>query len=175
MALNLVATGKTEFVPDGYRHAFLIRNPTMSVPSLYRTLSRQNVDGLPEIIPAEAGIRDMWALYEYIRDVKGQTPMVIDADDDLLRDPATTMKKFCDFVGFEFKESMLRWTPVHPEEWVFHDEWYDTLLSTTGFVKNTETPSCPQKVDVSSYPTYVQDTIRDCKPYYEKLYELRTA
>ncbi|XP_070538938.1 uncharacterized protein [Ptychodera flava] len=173
MAIYMVATGKMDYVPDGYRHAFLIRNPIKCVTSQYRTWSKDNVDRLFEIIPSETGYREMLELYQYIRDVKGQTPMVIDADDDLLRDPATTMKKFCDFVGFEFKESMLHWKPGRPKEWSWDGAWYGTVASSAGFVRNPETQSSSEVEDISLYPSYVQEAIQDTQPYYEKLYSLR--
>ncbi|XP_070537536.1 uncharacterized protein [Ptychodera flava] len=175
MAIYLVATGKMDYVPDGYRHAFLIRNPIKSIPSLYRCLSTQNFDGLPEIIPTEGGFREMLELYLYLRDVKGQTAMIIDADDDLLRDPAATMKKFCDFAGFDFKESMIYWELGRPKEWTSPDAWYSTVLNTVGFIRNPETQSSSQDEDISLYPTYVQEAIQDAQPYYEKLYNLRTT
>ncbi|XP_070531553.1 uncharacterized protein [Ptychodera flava] len=172
MAIHLVLPGKIHFVPDGYCHAILIRNPVKSVTSLYRSLSQQNVDGLSEIIPHEPGFRELLELYQYIKNVRGKTPMVIDADDDLFRDPATTMKKFCDFVGFEFKESMLHWNSDRPEAWKGNDAWFSTVLNTTGFLKKgTHSPS---QIDLSSYPAYVRDAIQDSQPFYEKLYSLRS-
>ncbi|XP_070538936.1 uncharacterized protein [Ptychodera flava] len=175
MAIYLVAMGKMDYIPDGYRHAFLIRKPIKSITSLYRCFSKQNVDELREIITSEAGFREMFELYQYIRDVKGQTPMVIDADDDLLRDPATTMKTFCDFVGFQFKESMVHWKPGRPEEWSWHDAWYGTIASSAGFIRNPETQNSFQLEDISLYPSYIQEAIQDAQPYYEKLYNLRST
>ncbi|XP_070581501.1 uncharacterized protein [Ptychodera flava] len=175
MAIYIVATGKMNYVPGGYRHSFLIRNPIKSITSQYRSWSKLNADGLSEIILSETGYREMLELYLYIRDVKGQTPMVIDADDDLLRDPATTMKKFCDFVGIEYKESMLHWKPGRPEEWSWDDVWYGTVGSSAGFARNPESQSSSRVEDISLYPTYVQLAIQDSQPYYEYLYDLRST
>ncbi|XP_070537658.1 uncharacterized protein [Ptychodera flava] len=172
VAMALVLSGKIDFVPDGFSHVFLIRNPVKVVTSFYMSLISEQLSGeKSETVSNEAGFVELWELYQYIRDIKGQTPMVIDADDDLLRDPATTMKKFCDFAGFEFKESMLHWQPGRLEDWSWDDAWYGTVVKSSGFITNEK--HRVSEIDVSSYPEYVQDVIRDCQPYYEKLYNLR--
>ncbi|XP_070537561.1 uncharacterized protein [Ptychodera flava] len=172
----MVLSGKIDFIPDGFSHAILIRNPVKVVTSRYRSLVGEQLGGdLSEVLSREIGFREMLELYAYIRDVKGQTPMVLDADHDLLRDPATTMKKFCDFVGFEFRESMLRWQPGRLEDWSWDDAWYGTVMNSSGFIKSEKYPEeIVSEINVSSYPEYVQDVFRDSQPYYEKLYSMRT-
>ena len=98
--------------------------------------------------------------------------MVIDAD-DLLSDPATMMKKYCDAVGFEFNESMLHWETGLVDDWIWDTLWYRTVSSSTGFIKPTETETSVSEIDVSSFPEFIQDAIRDSQPCYEELYKLR--
>ncbi|XP_070537551.1 uncharacterized protein [Ptychodera flava] len=177
IAIYLVQSGKIDFVPNGFHHVFLIRNPVKAIISNYQCLLSENLlTELSEVLPNEAGYRELWELYRYIRDVKGQTPMVIDADDDLLCDPATTMKKFCDFVGFEFKESMLHWKSGRLEDWSWDDAWYGTVMNSSGFITNEKHPEeSASQINVCSYPAFVQDAIRDSRSYYEKLHNLRTT
>ncbi|XP_070548945.1 uncharacterized protein [Ptychodera flava] len=150
--------------------------PAHTVTSLYRCLLAEQTENEAAIyVSKTAGYHELWETYQYIRDVKGQTPMVIDSDDNLLYDPATTMKKFCDFAGFEFKESMLHWKPgpVEGWSWPFAGDWYSSVMNSSGFVTH-EVHDKASQVDVGSYPELIQKTIRDSELYYEKLYNLRT-
>ena len=160
-------------MPDGFRHTFLIRRPVKSIPSFYTKFESAFGSKLAsKALSYEVSFRKIWELYQYIRDVKGQTPLVIDAD-DLLSDPATMMKKYCDSVGFEFNESMLHWETGLVDDWIWDTLWYRTVSSSTGFIKPTETETSASEIDVSSFPEFIQDIIRDSQFYYEELYKLR--
>ncbi|XP_070577869.1 uncharacterized protein [Ptychodera flava] len=114
----------------------------------------------------------MWDLYKYIRDVKGQTALIIDVD-DLLNDPAAMMKMYCEDVGFEFRESMLHWEPGTVEEWDWGEAWYRTVSSSKGFLKPSELESGQLDDNLSDFPEVVQDAVRDSQLCYEEMYKLR--
>ncbi|XP_070538901.1 uncharacterized protein [Ptychodera flava] len=163
---------RSNALPDGYRHTFLIRQPERSVTSFHKLLTKPDKPvGWSKIHPGEVGFLEMWELYQYIRDTKGDTPLIIDAD-DLLSEPALLMQKYCNYVGFEFKESMLHWEAGPVEDWSWEGNWYDTVLKSSGFMKPSEKETT--EPDVSSFPGYIQDAIRDARPYYEEMYKLRT-
>ncbi|XP_077983060.1 uncharacterized protein LOC144437902 [Glandiceps talaboti] len=169
--------GKWDFLPDGYHHVFLIRNPVDSLTSLHRTITGGGIPNWADgFFPEEAGFREMWELYEYLKDVKGIDPMIVDAD-DLVNKPASIMKKYCDNAGFNYTNDMLRWEPLidcesfkyGTEDFDWETDWYGTVLRSTCFIK----PSERIPIDVSTLPEYVQVAIKDPQPFYEKLYTHR--
>ncbi|XP_077983428.1 uncharacterized protein LOC144438252 [Glandiceps talaboti] len=172
--------GKLDTLPEGYHHTFIIRDPTNAITSLYRVITEGDLpDWADGFLPIEAGFREMWDLYQHLKEVKGLQPLVLDAD-DVLSDPASMMKKYCDVVGFEYTDDMLHWKPEsESEKWTWEadhftweKDWYGTILSSSGFIKPTE-GAANKSVDVSFFPQYVQKAIEEARPYYDKLYELR--
>ncbi|XP_070576164.1 uncharacterized protein [Ptychodera flava] len=171
LAYRIADTGRYDALPEGFQHTFLIRPPMKSVPSFYKNFAKAYG---PEKRPisSEVGFREMWELYQYIRDHKGQTPLVIDSD-DLLSDPATIMKKYCEAVGFEFRESMLQWEPGLVDGWHWEEEWYGTVSSSSCFKRPIDVRSSDTEKDESSLPVFIRKAIQDAEPYHEKLYNLR--
>ncbi|XP_077983061.1 uncharacterized protein LOC144437903 [Glandiceps talaboti] len=172
--------GKEEHIPEGYNHAILIRNPVHALTSLHRTITEGDIPEWADgFFPEEAGFRELWNMYEHLTNVKGINPTVIDSD-DLLSDPASMMKKYCNIVGFQYTDDMLRWEPENDcEKWTWETDhftwekdWYGTVLASSGFIKKSK-ESMKKTIDVSSLPEYVQTAIQDAQPFYEKLYKYR--
>ncbi|XP_070578536.1 uncharacterized protein [Ptychodera flava] len=165
--------GQFDALPAGYRHTFLIRDPTKAITSLYKTIKRGNMPEWSDFRPEEAGFCEMWQLYQHVRDVTGEEPVVIDAD-DLLSDPAAMMKKYCEAVGLEYTDRMLEWdADDQSEHWTWENAWYGTVSSSTGFIKTPGANAHTAKIDTSSLPEYVQDAIREAQPAYENLFNRR--
>ncbi|XP_070577915.1 uncharacterized protein [Ptychodera flava] len=169
-AYALPKTRREDALPDGYSHTFLIRMPRKSVASLWRAAIKNEGSESPTIYDGEIGICELLELFKFIRDSTGETPLVIDAD-DLLNDPAPMMKKYCDYVGFEFKESMLHWKAGSVDDWDFEGDWYDTVMKSTGFLKPDQLRDVDP--DVSTLPQHVQQFIQEAEPGYQEMYKLR--
>ncbi|XP_070538931.1 uncharacterized protein [Ptychodera flava] len=163
-------TRRKDALPDGYRHTFLIRMPRKSVTSLCRATPKTDDPGWPTVYDGEIGICELFELFKFIGDSTGETPLVIDAD-DLLNDPATMMKKYCDCVGFEFKESMLHWEAGPVDDWDYEGDWYGTVINSTGLSKPSQREEA--EPDVSTLPQHVQDLIQQAEPCYQAMYKLR--
>ncbi len=106
-------------------------------------------------------------------------PIIIDAD-DLLTNPASILRQYCELLGVPFNESMLEW-PSGIEilkSWKgarelllgnFHESggYYDMAMKSTRFNLPRE---MPKREDLS-------DDILKCvdhsMPYYEKMYDMR--
>ena len=86
-----------------FHHTFLIRNPNKSVKSAYKLYLET---GKGKFYPEEAGFRQMFELYEFVKFQTGTKPMIIDAD-DLLDNPEDTMKAYFDAIGCSFDKSIL--------------------------------------------------------------------
>lgn len=158
-----------EYLPPGFTHSFLIRDPRRTLPSLHRVEASGRVPAWSEFIPEEAGFRQMWRLYQHL-EASHRAPTVVDAS-DLLNDPGGIMRAYCTAVGLPYADAMVRWERGRvAEDWGdWEGEWYHTLISSEGF----EPPGNAAPPDPSCLPEVVQIAIRESIPYYERLYECR--
>ncbi|XP_070577893.1 uncharacterized protein [Ptychodera flava] len=170
-AYRIGGSRRYDALPEGFAHSFLIRQPIKSIISSYKTYIDANGWDNP-LLSSQLNYRGIWDLFKYTRDVKGQTPVIIDAD-DLLTDPASIMKKYCEAVGFEFRESMLHWEPGRLEAWNSNEIWYRTVSTSEGFLKPSELGSSQPNDNLSDFPEVVQEAVRDSQVCYEEMYKLR--
>ncbi|XP_003729044.2 uncharacterized protein LOC100891992 [Strongylocentrotus purpuratus] len=118
--------GYRQFLPKGYRHTFLIRNPHRSILSYRRSMFKQFSElGLLEGEAADERtydlerddrffapgyfVKEVYDLWKYLQDEKiDPKPIVIDGD-DLLTKPAETLSAYCAAVGLPYNDSLLQW------------------------------------------------------------------
>jgi hypothetical protein len=111
-----------------FHFIFLIRHPSLSIPSYYRCTipPLDKVTGFYNFMPSEAGYDELKRLFNYLRDVgqvgnrlagqtdgvaddgKGVDICVVDAD-DLLDNPAGIIEAVCKSVGIDYHPDMLKW------------------------------------------------------------------
>ena len=121
-------------------HTFIIRNPSKTIPSLYKasynskghdTVYHQNMD----FDPSECGFVEMLAVFNYVKDELKQSPLVIDAD-DLLLNPSGYMKEYCSRTGLPYRDRMLTWQAgVVPKGWEQWEGWHDDAINSSGLKK----------------------------------------
>ncbi|XP_071958949.1 uncharacterized protein [Antedon mediterranea] len=178
-------TGKLDMLPMGYRHAFLIRNPVKTFVSWKAMLSRFLKErdrecelDITEWIPEHYGFGESFQLYEHL--VKSnieQNPVIIDSD-DLLANPKSTMKQFCERIGIKYSDKLLNWQPG--------DEVAQAWKSSTIIVKGNKKADFFKEAFASSNfhtskpepnRSELDDDINTCidtaLPYYNKMYALR--
>ncbi|GES91145.1 branched-chain-amino-acid aminotransferase-like protein 2 [Rhizophagus clarus] len=168
-----------------FKHTFLIRNPEKSVKSYYRAASatykawdEANVDDSKrvELFSSDSiGIKELRALYDLIKDITEEEIVLVDAD-DLVREPEKVLRKYCEMIGVEFKEKMLRWKAEKIVEcWNvkipdlydvpdYYNIWYRSASESTGF--NLINGHKKEEIE---YPQNVYDIIAENVPYYEYL------
>ncbi|XP_033111825.1 branched-chain-amino-acid aminotransferase-like protein 2 [Anneissia japonica] len=176
--------GHFDSIPQGYQHVFLIRKPSKVHVSVDKIKDRAQGFGVdkssfstkdPTFLQGSPH-RNVLELLEYVRDEMGQKPIVIDAD-DLMVSPDKIMKAFCEAVGLEYKESMLKWNPGPDPRWqraksvqslfAASTSAHDNAYTSTGFQirdQNTET-----ETPLSEFSDEVRKMVEDSMPYYEKL------
>jgi hypothetical protein len=128
-------------------HAYLIRDPAHVVASYARVRGEPTLTdlGYPqqvEIFRAHGG-------------------PVVDAA-DILRDPATMLRRLCAALGLDFDPAMLRWPPgprVTDGVWAPH--WYAAVQASTGFA-----PYDPAPAEV---PARLRPLVEAAQPYYDEL------
>jgi len=128
-----------------FHFTFLIRHPRRAIPSYYRCTvpPRNEVTGWDEFMPSEAGYEELVRLFDFLIErglVDRENLTVVDAD-DMLDDPETTIKNYCDRTNIDFKESMLKWNvedkeyaAVHFEKW---NGWHDDAIQTMSLEART--------------------------------------
>ena len=142
-----------------YTNAFMIRDPAVAILSHLR----QN----PDMEFEEVGDDAQFALFETVRRVSGETPVVVDAA-DLERDPDGIIRGYCDAVGIPFIPSALHWPPSIPAHLNHDDPWHQDLLGTTGFERNIEAFD----PGLRSHPRFAEYLERSMV-YYEAMREHR--
>ncbi len=84
----------------------------------------------------------------------------------------TTLKLYCNAVGIDFQDSMLKWKTLTPEdkkEWEELSDWFQVVLNSAGFL--TKSPS--KYPDLSELPDDVQKSVEENIPFYQQMYEKR--
>ena len=138
---------------QGFRHAFLIREPERMIASYLR---KREAAGFEDF-----GLEKQADFFEREAERLGQGPPVVDAN-DVLADPERLLSKLCDALGIGWDPAMLSWAPGRRETdgvWAAH--WYGTVEKSTGFGE-------PDSAAVE-LPPEAQRLAERCRPYYEAL------
>ena len=140
---------------DGLTNCFLIRDPRRVLASYARKREHS-------VRVEDVGMLQQAAIFdEVVARQDGHIPPVLDAA-DVLRDPATTLQRFCEAVGIPFDPAMLSWPPGRREtDGVWAPHWYERVERSTGF----ETPPAPP----AELPPELERLAEQCQPAYERL------
>jgi len=125
-----------ELLPKGYKHSFLFRDPYYSIKSLYKMSINEQLTGWEYFDKQECGFKELWQLYEIVRDNLDPNPIVIDAD-DLLSNPEGYLREYCNKLEMEYEECMLEWRSPEQSLAFDHDwsPWFEGALGATTFHK----------------------------------------
>ncbi len=146
---------------DNFTHSFLIRHPAKTITSMY--------DKWPDFHPKEVGFREQRELFDKLLQQTGTPAPIIDSD-DLLEDPHTVIRRWCDAVGIEFIESALSWEPGARDEvsWWDGGSFHANLRNSSGLVPQTRTYT-----EIGDVPDRVRAIYDDCLVHYEHLHSYR--
>lgn len=189
--------GKYDYLPKGYRHTFIIRNPLRTFISQKKMIAAQVAafnpqllaasgghfrvcDMPPPFMPKKYGFEEQWELMQHLQD-SGENPIVIDAD-ELLANPAAVLGQFCAQLGIPFSEERLKWPadknammvwkgPIQFMAGNFLPQeaggYHDAALDSTCFL---EPKPLPDRKEVSED---ILKCVDASMPFYEKMYALR--
>ena len=162
-------------IPEGYKHTFLIRTPEKVFSSLFKMFdSYRHVVGetLHDWLSKQANLyKSLTELFHHIEiNMKGDV-CIIDSD-DIRKNPAQMIEKYCKRVGFEYSSELLRWQPGVPENWCIAPSyltpeikgWFEDAFASSGWKTDDVIPS----VINDALPDDVMGIIQDALPYYEK-------
>ncbi len=143
-----------------FNHSFLIRTPVKMLPSMYKNW--------PDFMIEETGYAEQHELFDRLCQRDGVPPPVVDSD-DLLDDPAGTIKAWCQAVSIPFMPDALEWEPGKRNEMSWYDggSWHANLEASTGLKR--------QKRDYVSidHNDHLKRAYEACQPHYEAIHRHR--
>jgi hypothetical protein len=147
---------------QGFQHTFLIRDPAETLPSYFNKW--------PDLTFEETGFAAQRSLFDKVTQYSGREPVVIDAN-DLVAEPANTIRAYCVAVGIEFMPQALTWQPPAEQQpngtWE-GGLWHQYLGTSTGFKARSHSPY----PDVCDNGT-MQQFYERCLPDYRYLHARR--
>ena len=165
------------FLEDGFKnfkHTFLIRSPKKAVVSLYKASVNAKLTGWDYFDPVEAGFKQMFEFFQFVRSHLDPSPVVVDAD-DLLDNPEGIMQSYCEALGLEYQENMTKWTPGPVPDWDTWAGWHEDALKSSGFTprKNKSRSRDGDAFVMEDMPAEAVDAIERSMPHFEALYSFR--
>lgn len=136
-----------------FTSSFLVRDPAWAIPSLLRVW--------PDATLEEVGYAAQRAAFELVAEVRGEPPPVVDTD-DLRRDPAGVVERWCAAVGVDHRPHALRWDPGMPAGWERWRSWFETAANSTGFAPPQDGPPPPLSGRAA-------ELVERCRPAYEAM------
>ena len=138
-------------------NCFLIRNPKDMIISYSKIHSNITRDLL--------GIEQQKEIFEYVQNLTGEIPPVIDSKDILL-DPRGVLTKFCNRIGIDFSDKMLNWPKGSRDtDGIWGKYWYNNVINSTGF-----NPYIGKELEV---PDEYKSIYKESLKLYEDLHHLR--
>ncbi|XP_075250006.1 uncharacterized protein LOC142342535 isoform X2 [Convolutriloba macropyga] len=164
-----------KYLPNGYRHSFLIRHPFKAVSSMVRSMSKEKEPGYHTFQPDEVRYEDIWNLYNHARNTIDPTATIIDAD-DFVRDPEGMLRKYCSIYNIEYCDAMLHWNNQ-----VFNEEmekwgasWFVDLINSSTVKRQPDVQNLLEHPpDMSHFTAEIRETIEENLVFYKKLYQHR--
>ena len=146
-----------------FTHSFLIRDPAKTITSMFNKW--------PDFHEKEVGFPEQRQLFDKVADMYGSAPLVIDSD-DILEDPITTVRSWCDGVGITFVESALSWQPGARDEvsWWDGGSFHANLRNSDGLKPQSRS----QYIDINEAPDRVKAVYEKMLPHYEHMYRHRS-
>ena len=135
------------FITDNFiksvNNTFLIRDPRLSIPSLYKM--REN------FAEAETGFEGQYQLFQRIQDVTGRTPYVLDGE-QLKKSADLIVSDYFKYIGQKMPRDILNWQSGSRGDWIGRESWHIDAINSQGFEKSNKkinTEGLPQKVTES--------------------------
>ncbi|XP_033124294.1 branched-chain-amino-acid aminotransferase-like protein 1 [Anneissia japonica] len=177
--------GDYRYLPKGFTHTILIRNPNSVFNSIKRVIKNSFLlrwfsNRIETHFPDTLLFKHLWDLYTHARDNLQQTPIVIDAD-DFAKNPEAMMQLYCHKTGIPFRKSMLKWKPTNIWSINWHCSYalsfagwclgyYTSLLSSSGFWQSKKTDDF---VEFDATDDEARRLASENMKYYDMLYANR--
>ncbi|XP_077863438.1 uncharacterized protein LOC144346782 [Saccoglossus kowalevskii] len=165
-----------KYLPIGYIHTFLIRDPKASVMSSYKCALSEcsrvgyGVGDAVKCVIEVHRFEENYKLYKYVTN-ELNLPAIIVESDDLIRNPRKTLQKYCLATGLSFSENFLNWKPgnIHhfPERMKnphFVEMYFKTAIESSCFQ-----PLAQSHINIDELPKEVKQYIDHIMPLYMEM------
>ncbi len=125
---------------EAINNTFLIRDPRLSIPSLYRM--REN------FTDAETGFKSQYELFQRIKKIAGKSPLIVDGE-QLKKQSKVIVTNYFRYINRPMPADILTWDAGSREDWVGRESWHIDAINSKGFEQfsdNTSLDGLPQKV-----------------------------
>ena len=180
-----------EYLPEGYKHTFLIRNPLRTIYSyreeMFPTLASAGVLGNgithdtydlerdDRFFSQGCFVKEQYDVWMHVKENLDNNPVVIDADDLLIK-PKETLSAYCAAVGLPYSDSLLKWDASTDIAKKIKAPGSNMLIDMTCFQKAMESSEFMSPSKLPSRDHLTPDVIRCSEKvmkYYEELYKHR--
>jgi hypothetical protein len=146
-----------EFLSN-FNHSFLIRDPAKTITSMFKHWPDFHID--------EVGFKEQRELFDKLCQQLGYAPPVIDSD-DLLENPPSIIKQWCDAIGIDYMPSALSWKPGARDEvsWWDGGSFHENLRNSDGLK-----PQIRRHININDAPDRVKAVYESVLPHYQALY-----
>ncbi len=133
-------------------NVILTRDPKEMIPSFAKVIENPTINDIGYALHTE--------LVDYFD--KHQIKYVILDSKKILLNPEKVLTQFCEQIGINFDQNMLRWVPgARKEDGVWAKYWYHNVHQSTGYI--------PYKPKTEHFPESLNPLLEECTPHYEKL------
>ena len=147
------------FISDDFirsiNNVFLIRNPGLSIPSLFRMRNEYGEN--------ETGFEGQLRLFRRTQKLTGYTPLVIDGE-ELKMHPDHTVRSFFDYIDEVMPPGILSWPRGTHEAWVDRESWHIDAINSEGFER------VQSQVNLDDFPGKVKMSIDRNLKFYEEMF-----
>ncbi len=133
-------------------HTFLIRDPRLSIPSLYKMRS--------DFHENETGFEGQQVLFDKIHRVTGIKPFIINAT-QLIQAPAQVVKQYFAYIDHDMPSHALIWQSGSRDNWKGRESWHLDAINSQGFTDNK------RPINGEKMPSRVEALIKKNMRYYK--------
>jgi hypothetical protein len=146
-----------------FRHAFLIRHPRHTLPSL--------LTKLPDFTLEEAGFAQQHRLMRVVIEACPDELVVIDGE-ELRRSPEAVVERFSQKVGLAFRPEALSWKPGFVADWARWRHWHTEVANSTG-IEPPDPPS--ESASGRLHDGIPEEVYATCLGHFDQMVELARA
>lgn len=135
-------------------NTFLIRDPKLSIPSLYRMRA--------DFAEAETGFEGQYKLFKRIAEVTEHYPLVVDGE-SLRREPDGIVRDYFEYIQQPMPTDVLTWQRGSRDDWLGRESWHIDAINSTTFEQSTK------PIDLTGLPAKVLESIERNTYFYQKM------
>ena len=133
-------------------NVILTRDPTEMIPSFVKVIENPTI--------GDIGYAAHTELQNYFEE--NNIPYIVLDSKLLLQNTKGVLQQFCDLIGVDFDENMLKWEKgARKEDGIWAKYWYDNIHKSIGFMD--------YKPKSERFPDRYQSLLQSCKGHYGKL------